>query len=74
MRLQTLDHDKTYIPDTSSGLARSHRLIRIEREKELIFMKLCARIKLDDFKKTRSENQREFRKLRRQNKHCSLTQ
>ena len=74
MRLRTSKFEKIYIPLGSAGLARSHRHIRIEREKELIFMKLCYKIRFDDFKKTRSDNQREFRILKRQNKHCSLTE
>ncbi len=63
--------EKIFISNSSAGLARSHRNIRIEREKELIFMKLCDQIKLDDFKKIRSDSQRELRKLKR---HCSLTE
>ena len=72
MRLQTTKFEKIYISDNSSGLARSHRYIRIEKEKEQIFLKLCEKIKLDDIKKTRSDNQREHRKIKRQNKHCTL--
>ncbi len=73
MRIQTSKFEKIFISNSSAGLARSHRNIRIEREKELIFMKLCVQIKLDDLKKIRSDNQRELRKLKR-HKHCSLTE
>jgi hypothetical protein len=55
--------EKIFIPDSLAGLARTHKIIRIEREKEIQFMKLCCQIRLDDFKKTRSEKQREDRKL-----------
>jgi len=57
--------EKIFIPDSLAGLARTHKIIRIEREKEIQFMKLCCQIRLDDFKKTRSEKQREDRKLKR---------
>ena len=65
LSLQTSKFEKIYIPSGSAGLSRSHRYIRIEKEKEMIFMKLCAQIKLDDFKKSRSDNQRELRRLKR---------
>jgi hypothetical protein len=61
----TSKFEKIFIPDSSAGLARSHKVIRIEREKEIQFMKLCCQIKLDDSKKIRSENQREERRLKR---------
>ena len=58
---------KIFIPDSSAGLARTHRIIRIEKAKEIQFMKLCCQIRLDDSKKIRSDNQREQRKLKRVN-------
>ena len=69
----TKGYEKIFIPDSSSGLARSHRLIRIEKEKEIMFMKLCSQIRFDDFKQKRSEHQREERKLKRINKYCDTT-
>lgn len=57
--------EKIFIPETCAGLARSHKYIRIERGKEIQFMKLCHQIRLDDFTRIRSENQREERKLKR---------
>jgi len=69
-RTNSLKYEKIFIPDSSAGLARSHRLIRIEKEKEILFMKLCSQIRLDDFKQKRSEHQREERKLKRINKYC----
>jgi len=69
-RTNSSKYEKIYIPDSSAGLARSHRLIRIEKEKEIIFFNLCSQIRLDDFKQKRSEHQREERKLKRINKYC----
>jgi len=60
-----------FIPTSSAALARSHRIIRIEKDKEIMFMKLCSQIHLDDFKQKRSEHQREERRLKRVNKYCS---
>ena len=57
--------------DTSSklpaGIAKTNRLIRIYKEKELQFMKLCAQIQLDNNKETRALNQRLERRLKRLN-------
>jgi hypothetical protein len=64
-RLSTFE--KTYITASSAGLARSHKIIRIEKGKEIQFMKICSQIRLDDFKTKRSENQREERRLKRLN-------
>jgi hypothetical protein len=69
----TSKFEKIFIPDSSSGLARSHKVIRIEREKEVQFMKLCCQIRFDDSKKIRSDNQREQRKLKRVKKYFTQT-
>jgi hypothetical protein len=53
------------IPKGSAALARSHRLIRIEREKEQLFFQICNQIKFKEYKETRSEDQREQRRLKR---------
>jgi hypothetical protein len=63
--------DKTYIPTSSAALARTHRIIRIEREKEIMFMKLCSQIRLDDSKQNRAAQQREQRRIKRVMKHCA---
>ena len=68
--IQTSKYERIYIPASSAGLARSHRLIRIEKEKEILFMKLCSQIRFDDFKQKRSGRQREERRLKRLNKYC----
>jgi len=65
--------EKIYISDTSAGLARSHKIIRIEREREIQFMKLCCQIRLVESKKIRSDNQREQRKLKRLKKYHTQT-
>ena len=64
-RVQTSRFEKIFIPDGSSGLTRTHKLIRIEKGKEIQFMKLCCQIRFDDSKKIRSDNQRNQRKLKR---------
>jgi len=69
----TSRYEKIFIPDNSAGLARSHRLIRVEKQKEILFMNLCSQIRFDDFKQKRSEHQREERKLKRINKFCDTT-
>ena len=58
-------HDKIQLSIILSGLAKTHRLIRVERNKEIQFMKLCAQIRLDDFKKLRSDRQRDDRREKR---------
>ena len=57
--------DKIELPSNFSGLAKSHRIIMIERQKEIQFMKLCAQIHLDDFKKDRADLQRSERRAKR---------
>ena len=64
-RILTHRFEKIYIPVNHSGLARTHKIIRIEKEKEIQFMKLCCQIRLDDSKKIRAESQKEERKLKR---------
>jgi hypothetical protein len=71
MRVPTSGFEKIFIPASFAKLARTHKLIRIEREKEIIFMKICSQIHLDDFKKKRSNRQRKERKLKRAYNHCS---
>lgn len=79
MSLKTTTRKKTlsskfeeiYIPVNSAGLARSHKIIRIEHEKELQFMKICSQIRLDDFREKRSDNQRVERRLKRRNSYTS---
>jgi hypothetical protein len=72
-RILTPKFEKIFIPDSSARLAWTHRIIRIEREKEIQFMKLCYQIRLDDSKKTRAENQRKQRKLKRVKKLFAQT-
>ena len=71
MRISRSGFDKIFIPSTSAKLERTHKLIRIEKEKEIIFMKICSQIHLDDFKKNRSDHQREERKLKRDSNQYS---
>jgi hypothetical protein len=64
--------ERTFISNSSAALARSHRIIRIEKGKEIMFMKLCAQIRIDDSKQYRSSQQREQRRIKRVMKHCSI--
>jgi hypothetical protein len=58
---------KIELPSRLSGLAKTHRLIMIEKHKELQFMAICAQIRLDDLKKHRSDWQRDTRREKRLN-------
>jgi len=71
MRVPPSGFDRIFIPDSSAKLARTHKLIRIEREKEIQFMKICSQIHLDDLKRKRSDHQRAERRLKRVNKQYS---
>jgi hypothetical protein len=68
-RILTSKFEKTFIPVSSAGIAKTHKMIRIEKGKEMQFMKLFCQIRLDDSKKIRSDNQREQRKLKRVKKY-----
>ena len=57
--------EKVELPIRLSGLAKTHRLIMIEKHKEIQFMMLCAQIRLDDFKKHRADCQRDDRREKR---------
>ena len=56
---------KSELPSIPPGLAKTHRLIRIEKHKEIQFMMLCAQIRLDDSKKHRADCQRDKRREKR---------
>jgi hypothetical protein len=66
-RIKNLDSkpEKVELPTRLSGLAKTHRLIMIEKHKEIQFMMLCAQIRVDDFKKHRAECQSDERKEKR---------
>lgn len=63
--------EKVFIPDSLAGLSRSHNMIRIEKGKEIQFLKLCSQIKLEDLKKDRADNQREERRMKRGSKQTN---
>jgi hypothetical protein len=65
IRKTSSKQDKIQLPIRFSGLARTHRLIRVEKNKEIQFMKLCAQIRLDDFKNLRTDRQRDERREKR---------
>jgi len=56
--------------DTSSnmpaGLQKSRKMIRAQRDREIQFLKLCTMIKIDDFKQSRAERQKQDRIQKRQ--------
>jgi hypothetical protein len=61
---------KMFVASSTAGLARSHKIIRAEKGMEVQFMKLCSQIRLDDYKKIRSDKQREDRRQKRSEKYC----
>ena len=52
-------------PRITGGLAKTHKIIRTERIKELQFLKLCEQIQLSENKQKRTDNQRNERILKR---------
>ena len=48
-----------------AGLFKTRRIIKTENDKEIQFQKLCSKIKLEEFKYERAENQRNERILKR---------
>ena len=63
--------EKVELPTRLAGLTKTHRLIMIEKQKELQFMILCDQIRRDDFKKERAESQKEVRREKILNKCTS---
>jgi len=57
--------EKVELPIRLSGLEKTHRLIMIEKHKEIQFMILCDQIRLNDFKKQRADRQRDERREKR---------
>ena len=64
-------NEKVELPTRLAGLTKTHRLIMIEKQKELQFMILCDLIRRDDFKKERAESQKELRREKRLKKCTS---
>ena len=61
----TTKHLKHEPPKNLSGLAKTHRLIMIEKHKEIQFMLLCEQIRINDIKKHRADQQRDNRREKR---------
>jgi hypothetical protein len=57
--------DKIELPKSLSGLTRSHRLIMIEKHREIQFMVLCDQIRLNDLRLQRADWQRNERQQKR---------
>jgi len=62
-------YEKIFVASSAAGLARSHKIIRTEKAMEIQFMRLCSQIHLDDYKKQRSDKQKEDRKQKRSEKY-----
>jgi len=54
------------IPDYSPGVSRTDKIVRTKQIQENQFAELCRKIKIDDFKTLRSENQKAKRQSKRQ--------
>jgi len=65
-KTQVFKVEKIEITGIPAGLAKTRKLIRAEKDKEIQFMKLCSQIRLFDSKQTRSEKQKDMRKAKRQ--------
>jgi len=46
------------IPDFMPGVARTNKHVRTFNNKETQFLTICRKLKLDDFKEVRAENQK----------------
>jgi len=57
---------KLETPKNIAGLAKSHKIIRTNKARELQFMLLCSQIRLDEIRQERAENQRNERREKRQ--------
>jgi hypothetical protein len=64
-KMLTSKPEKVELPTRLSGLAKTHRLIMVEKHKEIQFMMLCAQIRINDFKKLRADCQRDERREKR---------
>jgi hypothetical protein len=65
------EYEKMFVTSSAAGLAHSHNLIRTEKSIEVQFAKLCSQIHLDDYRKIRSDKQRDDRQLKRSQRSCS---
>jgi hypothetical protein len=54
-------------PSIPGKLIRTHKIIRADRDREIQFLILCSKIRLDDFKQERSNQQRDERREKRLN-------
>ena len=52
-------------PKSLAGLQKSKKIIRAEILKEVQFAKICSQIRIEDFKKTRAEKQKNERIAKR---------
>ena len=67
LRIQSPAQAKVEVP-RRPRLNKTKRIIRTEKSREIQFLTLCSRIRIDDFKNERSEQQRQERSAKRTNK------
>ena len=67
LRIQSPAQAKVEVP-RRPRLSKTNRIIRTEKSREIQFLTLCNRIRIDDYKTERTEQQREERSSKRQNK------
>ena len=64
-KIQNSRDNKNEISGRPAGLTKSRKIIKTEKDKEVQFLKLCAQIRLNDFKNERADKQRNDRRLKR---------
>ena len=67
LRIQSPAQAKVEVP-RRPRLNKTKRIIRTEQSREIQFLTLCRRIRIDDFKTERSEQQKDERSTKRLNK------
>ena len=67
LRIQSPAQAKVEVP-RRPRLTKTKRIIRTEKSREIQFLTLCSRIRINDFKNERSEKQKEERSAKRLNK------
>ena len=67
LRIQSPAQAKVEVP-RRPRLTKTNRIIRTDKSREIQFLTLCNRIRIDDFKNERSDQQKEERSAKRLNK------
>ena len=58
--------EKNEITGVPAGLARSHKIMRTEREREAQFLLLCSQIRIEDLRQENDQLRKENYELRRE--------